>query len=245
MSLVSIIIPYYKKKDDINTTINSILNQNFKNYEIIIVYDDENKEDLKLIQEIKQKDERIKLLINERNLGAGESRNRGIKLAKGKFIAFIDADDIWKPLKLSKQIDFMIKNNFSITHTSYNIVNDEKKIIGLRQAKNLIFSNLLKSCDIGLSTVILEKKILNDNKFAKLNTKEDYVLWLNLSKDGHEFKALNESLTDWRLSKNSLSASTLRKLIDGYKVYRIYLRQSVVKSVISLLVLSFNFLKKQ
>ena len=245
MSLVSIIIPYYKKKDDINTTINSILNQNFKNYEIIIVYDDENKEDLKLIQEIKQKDERIKLLINERNLGAGEARNTGIKIAKGKFIAFIDADDIWKPLKLSKQIDFMIKNNFSITHTSYNIVNDEKKIIGLRQAKNLIFSNLLKSCDIGLSTVILEKKILNDNKFAKLNTKEDYVLWLNLSKDGHEFKALNESLTDWRLSKNSLSSSTLRKLIDGYKVYRIYLRQSVVKSVISLLVLSFNFLKKQ
>ena len=245
MSLVSIIIPYYKKKDDINTTINSILNQNFKNYEIIIVYDDENKEDLKLIQEIKQKDERIKLLINERNLGAGESRNRGIKIARGKFIAFIDADDIWKPLKLSKQIGFMIKNNFSITHTSYNIVNDEKKIIGLRQAKNLIFSNLLKSCDIGLSTVILEKKILNDNKFAKLNTKEDYVLWLNLSKDGHEFKALNESLTDWRLSKNSLSASTLRKLIDGYKVYRIYLRQSVIKSVISLLVLSLNFLKKQ
>ena len=245
MSLVSIIIPYYKKKDDINTTINSILNQNFKNYEIIIVYDDENKEDLKLIQEIKQKDERIKLLINERNLGAGESRNRGIKIAKGKFIAFIDADDIWKPLKLSKQIDFMIKNNFSITHTSYNIVNDEKKIIGLRQAKNLIFSDLLKSCDVGLSTVILEKKILNDNKFAKLNTKEDYVLWLNLSKDGHEFKALNEFLTDWKLSKNSLSSSTLRKLIDGYKVYRIYLRQSIVKSVISLLVLSFNFLKKQ
>ena len=245
MSLVSIIIPYYKKKDDINTTINSILNQNFNNYEIIIVYDDENKEDLKLIQEIKQKDERIKLIINEKNLGAGESRNRGIKIARGKFIAFIDADDIWKPLKLSKQIGFMIKNNFSITHTSYNIINDEKKIIGLRQAKNLIFSNLLKSCDIGLSTVILEKKILNDNKFAKLNTKEDYVLWLNLSKDGHEFKALNESLTDWRLSKNSLSASTLRKLIDGYKVYRIYLRQSIVKSVISLLVLSFNFLKKQ
>ena len=245
MSLVSIIIPYYKKKDDINTTINSILNQNFKNYEIIIVYDDENKEDLKLIQEIKQKDERIKLIINEKNLGAGESRNRGIKIARGKFIAFIDADDIWKPLKLSKQIGFMIKNNFSITHTSYNIVNDEKKIIGLRQAKNLIFSNLLKSCDIGLSTVILEKKILNDNKFAKLNTKEDYVLWLNLSKDGHEFKALNESLTDWRLSKNSLSASTFRKLIDGYKVYRIYLRQSVIKSVISLLVLSLNFLKKQ
>ena len=110
MSLVSIIIPYYKKKDDINTTINSILNQNFNNYEIIIVYDDENKEDLKLIQEIKKKDERIKLLINERNLGAGESRNRGIKIAKGQFIAFIDADDIWKPLKLSKQIDFMIKN---------------------------------------------------------------------------------------------------------------------------------------
>lgn len=245
MSLVSVIIPYFKKKDGINTTINSILNQNFKNYEIIIVYDDENKEDLKLIQEIKQKDERIKLLINERNLGAGESRNRGIKIAKGKFIAFIDADDIWKPLKLSKQIDFMIKNDFSITHTSYNIVNDEKKIIGLRQAKNLIFSDLLKSCDIGLSTVILEKKILNDNKFVKLNTKEDYVLWLNLSKDGHEFKALNESLTYWRLSKNSLSSSTLRKLIDGYKVYRIYLKQSIVKSVISLLVLSFNFLKKQ
>ena len=245
MNLVSIIMPFYKKKKYILNSIKSILNQTYKNFEIIIIYDDSNLDDLKYILEIKRLDKRIRVFRNKENKGVGLSRNYGIKKSRGKFIAFLDADDIWHPLKLSTQIEFMINNNFSITHTSYNIINEKNKKVGTRFAKNLKFSDLIRSCDIGLSTVIIEKKLLDNLCFPNLKTKEDYVLWLQLTKKGYEFKAFDEFLTDWRLAKNSLSSSTFRKLIDGYNVYRKYLEQSILKSLINLLILSLNFLRKK
>lgn len=245
MNLVSIIVPFYKKKKYVLNSIKSILNQTYKNFEIIIIYDDSNLDDLKYILEIKRLDKRIRVFKNKENKGVGLSRNYGIKKSRGKFIAFLDADDIWHRLKLSTQIEFMINNNFSITHTSYNIINEKNKKVGTRFAKNLKFSDLIRSCDIGLSTVIIEKKLLDNLCFPNLKTKEDYVLWLQLTKKGYEFKAFDEFLTDWRLAKNSLSSSTFRKLIDGYNVYRKYLEQSILKSLINLLILSLNFLRKK
>jgi teichuronic acid biosynthesis glycosyltransferase TuaG len=242
---VTVIIPYYKKINFINECVDSVLNQTFQNFEIIMVYDDKDKSELELLEKFKNKDKRIKIIVNQENLGVGESRNKALKIANGKFIAFLDADDIWHPLKLSTQIEFMINNNFSITHTSYNIINEKNKKVGIRFAKNLKFSDLIRSCDIGLSTVIIEKKLLDNLCFPNLKTKEDYVLWLQLTKKGYEFKAFDEFLTDWRLAKNSLSSSTFRKLIDGYNVYRKYLEQSILKSLINLLILSLNFLRKK
>jgi len=236
---------YYKKKEYVEKSINSVLSQTFQDFELLIVYDDESKKDLEYLKSLVEKDKRIKLIINDKNLGVGESRNKAIKIANGKFIAFLDADDIWHPLKLSKQIKFMIENNFLITHTSYNIINEKNNKVGARLAKNLKFSDLLRSCDVGLSTVILEKKLLDNLCFPNLKTKEDYVLWLQLTKKGYDFKAFDEFLTDWRLTENSLSSSTFRKLIDGYNVYRKYLGQNILKSLINLLILSLNFLRKK
>ena len=88
MDLVSVIIPYYKKKKYIGQAVNSVINQKYRNFELIIIYDDENKEDLGFLKKITKKDKRIKLYINRKNLGAGRSRNKGIKLSKGKLIAF-------------------------------------------------------------------------------------------------------------------------------------------------------------
>ena len=89
MSLVSIIIPYFKKKNYIESTINSILNQKYQNFEIIIVYDDKDKGDLKFLKKIRKLDKRTKIIINKLNIGAGLSRNKALKLAKGKYVAFI------------------------------------------------------------------------------------------------------------------------------------------------------------
>tara|TARA_B100000965_G_scaffold164206_2_gene136724 strand:+ start:21319 stop:22059 length:741 start_codon:yes stop_codon:yes gene_type:complete len=246
MKLVSIILPYYKNKKTIEETINSVLLQTYKNFELIIVYDDENKEDLNFINKIIHKESKISLIINEKNLGAGLSRNEGIRRSKGSFIAFIDSDDTWSREKLEKQIYFMTENNYDITHTSYEIVNFENKILGYRVARNFkTIESLLKSCDIGLSTVILNKIILNDEiKFPNLKTKEDFVLWLRILQNNYEINSLDLPLTKWKKMKNSLSSSAFQKLSDGFKVYNFYMKFNIIKSLYLLLCLSINFLRK-
>jgi|TARA_B100000929_G_scaffold288107_1_gene275948 teichuronic acid biosynthesis glycosyltransferase TuaG len=242
MELVSIITPYYKKKKYIELTINSVLQQTYKNFELIIIYDDQNKEDLNLLKNLTKKDKRIKLYINKKNLGAGRSRNKGIKLSQGSLIAFLDADDLWTRNKLKKQIFFMKKSLVDISHTSYHIINSDNKIIGNRIAKDMNHKLLLSSCDIGLSTVIMKKEIItNKIKFANINTKEDYVLWLKITLNNKKIFALKNNLTKWRKLNDSLSASKIQKLYDGYLVYRKYMNFSLAKSFIRLLLLSFNY----
>ena len=246
MDLVSVITPYYKKKKYIESAINSVLKQTYKNFELIIIYDDENKEDLIFLKKIIKKDKRIKLYINKKNLGAGRSRNKGIKLSKGSLIAFLDSDDLWLENKIQKQISFMKKNMINASHTSYYIINANNRIIGSRKAKDMNHKLLLNSCDIGLSTVILKKKIItNKIKFANINTKEDYVLWLKITLNNNVIFALKNNLTKWRKLNDSLSTSKIQKFYDGYLVYRKYMNFSLIKSFIRLLLLSYNYVLKE
>ena len=248
MSLVSIILPYFNKREYIEETIYSLLNQTYQDFEIIIV-DDESNEDSKIIlNEIKKIDSRIFILKNSKNLGAGYSRNKAIKFSKGKFLAFCDCDDLWDQNKLNNQLKFMKKFNIDACHTSYSIVNHLGKIIGERRAASkLNYNNLLNSCDIGLSTVIIKKKLLDNFEifFPNLKTKEDYILWLKLTKKGIIFFGLDEKLTKWRKLKNSLSASSVQKIFDGFKVYNSYLNYSVIKSLFKLIILSVNSILKK
>ncbi len=246
MQLVSVIIPYHRKIKFIKKTINSIKNQTYKNLEIIIIYDDEDYSDLKYIKKIKRSDSRIKLILNKNILGAGESRNLGIKKARGKYIAFLDADDLWKKNKIQSQLLYMHKNKFDVCHTTYEIFrknNKKRKLMIARTFKN--YRQLLPSCDIGLSTIILKKNIITKNcKFSKLKTKEDFVLWLLILKKNITIGGFDKNLTTWRKLDNSLSSSIIQKLKDGFKVYNQYMKFNFFKSIFYLLILSINFLKK-
>ena len=248
MDLVSVIIPYYKKRNFVKETIVSVIDQSYDFLEILIIYDDTNLNDLEFLQKISKLDNRIKIINNNKRLGAGLSRNKGIEQSNGKYIAFIDADDTWAPDKLKDQISFMKKNNYQISHTSYFIVDEKKKIIGQRKARNLLSVNeVLKSCDIGLSTVIIEKKVIvkTNTKFPQLVTKEDFVFWISLLKINYKFYAFDSNLTNWTDSKNSLSSNTIQKLFDGFKVYNYYMNFNIIKSVYYLICLSLNYLKKK
>ena len=246
MDLVSVIIPYYKKRKFISETLDSAINQSYKSLEIIIIYDDVNKTDIEFLKKIAKKDNRIKIIENSEKMGAGKSRNIGIERSKGKYIAFLDADDIWHLDKLKKQINFMEQYEYFISHTTYSIINENKDILGKRVAKNFFrLSEILKSCDIGTSTVVLHKNLITQNiKFASLATKEDFVLWLRILKNNVSIYGLNEDLTFWTKSKNSLSSSTFQKLVDGFRVYYNYMNFGFIKSVYYLICLSINFLKK-
>ncbi|MDA9604799.1 glycosyltransferase [Candidatus Pelagibacter sp.] len=245
MNLVSIIMPYYKKKDFFLISLNSILNQTFQDFEVIIIYDDTDKADLSYILEKKRLDKRIKIIENNKNIGAGLSRNKGIDMATSEYIAFLDCDDYWHQDKLEKQINFMKDNKVSFSFTSYNIIDFEDKIIKCKRAsKKIKFRDLLLDCNIGLSTVMLKKSLINnDCQFPNLKTKEDYVLWLKVSKKT-DLYGIDIPLVKWRKLNNSLSSNTFQKLIDGFRVYNKYMKFGLIKSLYFLIILSINFFRK-
>jgi len=180
--LVSIIIPYYKKKNFFKRTIKSVLEQTHKNFEIILIYDDVDKAELPFVKFTLRKIKKVKIIINKKNLGAGYSRNSGIKKSKSRLISFLDADDTWHKDKLKKQIKFMKRKKVGFSYTNYSIIGkNEKKIKTIRAPRIITYRNLLFSCDIGLSTVMINSSLLKKEKFPNLKTKEDYVLWIKLS----------------------------------------------------------------
>ena len=244
MSFVSVIMPYFKKKEYVEKSILSVINQSYKNLELIIIYDDESMDDFEYISKICNKFKNIKIIKNIKNLGAGESRNIGIKSATGDLVAFIDADDFWYEEKLEKQINFLKKNNYKFIFCNYikKSQNSEKEVVCKK--KYLGYSNLLKSCDIGLSTVLIETNLIKKNLFPSLKTKEDYVVWLQITKKEIQAYCLNEILVIWNNSKNSLSSNTIQKILDGYTVYRVYEKFSLLKSFLLLIVLSLNSIRK-
>jgi len=242
---ISVIIPFFDEINLLTRAINSVLHQTYKNFEIIIINDNPDKKGE--ILEIKKKfnNKLIKYIFNKRNIGAGLSRNKGIMVAKGKYIAFLDSDDFWNKNKLSNQINYMKKNNIKISHTSYGIFDIYNNFLSKRIAKDMDYYDLVKSCDIGLSTVVVERKLINRYPFPNIKTKEDYVVWLKISKNGFMLKGIDQILTRWTSRKNSLSKSIFRKLKDGFKVYNIYEGKNFFESLICLLRLSLNYLKKK
>ena len=244
--LISIIIPFYQKKNYIEQTIKSIVKQSQKNFELILVYDDPDKSDLPHVLKVLKDIKRKTIIINKKNIGAGPSRNIAILKAKGEFIAFIDADDVWKKHKLKNQLLFMLSNKIKFSFTSYSIINKKNTIIKLIKAKRTIgYDDLIKSCDIGLSTVMIKKDLLKKNKFSSIKTKEDYILWLKLSKQNIKMMGINQSLVSWRKLDNSLSSSIFQRIKDAFYVYNNFLKFSFIKSIYYISIMSLNFFRKR
>ena len=244
--LISIIIPYYKKKKFFKKTIKSVLEQTHKNFEIILIYDDIDKTELPFVKLTLRKIKNVKIIINKKNLGAGYSRNIGIKKSKSRLISFLDSDDTWHKDKLKKQIKFMKINKVDFSYTDYSIIDkNEKKIKIIRAPKIITYQNLLFSCDIGLSTVMVNSRLLKKEKFPNLKTKEDYMLWIKLSKKKIKMLGINETLASWRQTNNSLSSSITQKLKDAFLVYSYHLKFNFLKSLILVFLLSVNSLTKK
>jgi teichuronic acid biosynthesis glycosyltransferase TuaG len=245
-NLVSVIMPYYRKRKYIKKAVYSVINQSYKKWELIIVYDDSDRKDLDYLKDIIKKHKRIILLVNKKNMGAAYSRNLAIKKSKGNFLAFLDADDYWSKNKILLQLDLMKKNNLLFSHTSYKIITKNNSTI-YRKANNLLtYDDLLKSCDICLSSVMISNKlILNKYKcFPNLKTKEDYALWLKYAKKNVKIYGYNRYLTTWRETINSLSSSVVQKLCDALRVYYKFENMNLFNSIKSTYILSLNYLKK-
>jgi len=244
MQLISIIMPYYRKINSVNRAIKSVIKQSYKRFELIIVYDDETVEDYHKIKKFIANNKKIRIIKNRKNIGAGQSRNIGIKNSNGSIVTFIDSDDTWHPQKLKKQLNFLNKNNHNFIFCGYKKIFKKKSIKVNIDSEYLSYKDLLKSCEIGLSTVMINKKIIDNNLFTNLKTQEDFAAWLKITKKHNAF-FLNEVLVNWYDTENSLSSNFFQKLFDAYKVFYLNQKFSLVKSFYYLMILSANSIKRK
>lgn len=238
--LVSVIIPYFKKRRFIIQTINSVKKQTYKNLEVVLIYDEKNKKDLKFLKNL-LKGIKNQIILNKKNYGVSYSRNIGIKNCKGSFIAFLDADDLWKPKKIKTQIAMMLNKNYDLSYTSYNLVNEKNKFLRKRNVSDFIdYNKLLYNNEIGLSTVVIKKKISKIAIFPNLKTQEDFCLWLKLLKKGVKFLPIKETLTSWRKTPNSLSSNIFQKLKNNFELYYYYENRNFINSIYGVVMVAFN-----
>ena len=188
-SLVSVIMASYNAENYLHEAIDSVLSQTYKNWELFVIDDCSKDNSVRIIEEYTKNDNRIKLIASNINQGPGLTRNLGLKLAKGRYIAFLDSDDIWLDNKLELQIEFMSKYNCPISYTSYSIIDCNSKETGkvIEVAKNKIqYYDYLKNTIIGFSTSIIDTILVNQKiELVPLRSREDTFLWITLLKNKH------------------------------------------------------------
>ena len=245
--LVSIIMPSYNTAEYITDSINSVIAQTYKNWELIIVDDCSTDETDSIVSSFLS-DPRIRYYKNNKNSGAALTRNRAISLSRGEWIAFLDSDDLWLPNKLEEQLDFMVKNNYYFSYTKYKIF-DEKKVnsqLVISGPKIVTRRKMFQYCWPGCLTVIYNSKIVKGLEIADIKKNNDYAMWLKVSKHLKCY-FLNETLAVYRKGRTgSISTSSIFKLIKWhYLLFRISEKENVVFAFIHTLQnLFFGLIKK-
>jgi len=230
--LISIITPAYNSDKYIEDTIDSVLNQTYNNWELIIVDDFSNDNTLKIIYEYTRKDSRIILIKNDKNYGQSRSRNFAINIAKGRFIAFLDSDDIWFPMKLEKQVDFLLTNSKAFVFSYYMLINEDGERLN-RQIKAPLavsYEDLLHSNFIGCLTVMYDTFLIGKENIPNVKKRDDWACWLNILKKGYTAYCIPEPLAFYRLRNSSLSSNKFNVLQYNWEILRKEQKLSVFKS---------------
>ena len=230
--LISIIIPVYNAEKYILETIHTIKNQTYKNWEAIFVDDCSEDRSKKIIEE--QLSTRIKLLTLKKHSGTAIARNEGIKIANGKYLAFLDADDLWDNKKLEKQIQYMKENDYGFTYTAFKYVNENntKQSRKINVQLKLDYKNALKNTRILPTAVIMNlDKIPKEDCYMVNVMNEDIATWWKLLKKGNIAYGLNEPLVFYRRYKNSKTSSKLKNATHRWEIYRKVEKLSLPKSV--------------
>lgn len=231
MDLVSVITPTYNSSKLIEKTVQSVIAQTYHNWELIIIDDCSIDNTVSVIKKLCEKDKRIKYLVLNKNSGAGIARNEGIKLAKGKFIAFLDSDDDWLPMKLSLQIKLMKENQYYFTYTNYFIVKKDGEILPYYSLKNKIdFKDEVKFNYVACSTVVYNQLELGKVYMPVLRNRQDWGLWLSLLKKTSFAYCIDEHLTNYSIRGDSISNDKRKMVKYHWKIYKEHLGFNVIKS---------------
>lgn len=231
--LVTVIMPAYNAERFIEEAISSVIGQTVSDWELLVLDDCSRDGTCAIVERLAAEDGRITLLRNETNRGVSRTRNRGLDLARGRYVAFLDSDDVWHPEKLEKQIDRACKTGAELVFCSYGIVNStgEKAKTDYIVPDSIDFDGLLKENVIGCSTVLLTDAVARQYRFQTDFYHEDYVLWLSLLKQGYKAAGCTEILVDWRYLENSRSFDKRKSARNRWRIYREYLGLPIWKCI--------------
>ncbi|MDM1450403.1 glycosyltransferase family 2 protein [Myroides odoratimimus] len=247
MSFVSIIMPSYNSAYFIADSIRSIQKQTFEDWELIISDDCSSDNSFALISELANQDNRIKVYRLDKNGGAALARNNSLKYAKGRFIAFLDSDDLWKPEKLEKQLKFMLDNNYPISFTSYEVLDENLKSTNtiINSVKEIDYSGYLKNTIIGMSTSMIDRDKVGSFEFFNIRTRQDTYLWITLLKRGFKAYGIQEILAQYRVRSNSISANKWKAAKRVWYLYYDLEKLGLFKASYYFSCYMFNAIKKR
>lgn len=230
--LVSVIVPIYNAKEYLGETLNSIFKQTYKNIEIICIDDMSSDGSRDLIADYAKDHDNIVPLLLDKNGGVANARNKGIEAARGRYIAFLDSDDIWLERKIEKQIDFMRKEGHAFTFTGYQFMDENSQkmntIVGAKES--LSYQKLLKHNAIACLTVVLDREKI-DRIYMPNIRHEDYITWLDILKAGHIAYGIDETLALYRTRANSLSGNKLKAASWTWNILRNVEKLSLPKAL--------------
>lgn len=232
--LVSIITPTFNAEKFIRATIESVQNQSYQKWEMILVDDASTDKTIAIIKEFAQKDNRIKLTELSKNSGNGFARNVALEKAIGKYIAYLDADDLWFPMKLEKQIQFLKTNNLPFTFSFYDCIDEEGNSLTRRVEAplELTYDQLFFCNYVGNLTAIYDVDFFGKVVIEATQKRQDWRLWLTILKQIEVTKPVPEILALYRIRKDSISASKFKLIKHNFGVYRNFHRFNFVFSIL-------------
>lgn len=230
--LVSIITPAYNAEKLVQATIDSALAQTFSDWEMLIVDDCSRDGTCQVVQHASDRDGRVRLLKHTANQGPAGARDTAIQEARGRFIAFLDSDDLWLPSKLERQLAFMSSNKTPLSFTQFRRMSASGDIVGrlIFVPDTLTYTHLLKNTAIATSTVIVDRELVGRFRMPRTYY-DDYALWLQLLRPGHIARGLQEDLMRYRVMNRSVSRNKFRSAAMVWEVYRNVERLSIPKSL--------------
>lgn len=229
--LVSIIMPTYNSGEYIGRALDSVLKQTYHNWELLIVDDCSTDNTEEVVRLYMLEESRIKYHRLEKNSGAAIARNTAVTLATGRYIAFLDSDDLWYPEKLSKQIAFMKTHNYTFTCTSYTKIDENDRYLNktINAVVESDYEGILKR-NPGNSTIIYDAEVLGKFIIPDIRKRNDYVMWLQVIKKAKLLHGLTEPLGSHRVRSGSLSRKKVNLVGYHWKVYREIEQLSIIKS---------------
>ena len=241
--LVSVVMPAYNCAASIGDSIESVLCQDVP-LELIVV-NDRSPDDLDAAMAKYLEDERVVYVTNEQNMGAAQSRNRAMEMARGKYIAFLDSDDIWLPGKLKKQVEILEESGNVLCCTARALMTpegvDDGRIIPV--AEVITYRDLLRHNSIGCSSVLIRTEAAREFPMGHEDSHEDYIMWLQVLRKYGDARGINEPLLRYRLSNTGKSGSKLHSAKMTFMVYR-YMGFSLPKSLLCFASYAINGVKK-